>query len=215
MPFDRRSWITLALLGLSLPLLFAALGPRGLVVYVALFVAALPLLLPSLRPTQAAELSGVLFLFLTAAFADNLDDVLGTEQRVSLALVGLSIVYLLRRRADVQALVRTPLVLLLGLFYAQQIASAWWFQSETVLHLIQNRVSLLAALLVGAVLVRRSDQARRLVLWLVVLGALVSVPMMLCEVANPQLRPFSFSGAVGGPLRAGGLFGQANVVGIA
>ena len=213
-PFDRRSWIALGLLVLALPLLLRGLGPRGLVVYVALWTLALPLLLPALRPTLRAELPGALFLFLSAAYADNLDDLLGVEQVVSLALVLVSLAYLGLRAADTRALARTPPVLLLAGFYVQEIASALWFHNDDPLRIIENRGSVLAALLVGAVMVRRSDDGRRLVLWLIVLAALVSLPVMLFEVANPDFLLFSFSGGPG-PLRAGGLFGQANEVGIA
>lgn len=214
MRFERRTWVTLALLALSAPLCLGALGPRGLIPYVTVWTLALPRLLPALRATWKAELPGALFLFWTAAFVDNLDDLFGAEQVTPLGLVALSFVYLVMRHRDTRSLWRAPVAVCLAVFYAQQVASAYGFAVDGVLHVVENRISLVAALLVAAVMVRRSNEGRQLVLWLVILGALVSVPVMACEVARPELRLFSFAATVG-PLRAGGLYGQANGAGIA
>lgn len=214
MPLDRRRLlIVVALLAVSGPLALAALGPPGLLADAALWTLLLAAGLAPRWPALRRELAGALAIFATAAFFDNLDDFLGGHQEVTLSIVGLTCIYLALRHRDAGEVVLTPAFYLLALFYAQQLASAWFFRSDDLPHLFENRVSIVATTLAGAVLARQPD-GRRLLLWLIALGALLSVPIMAFELWRPDVLLFSFSHTAG-PLRAGGMYGQANEVGTA
>jgi hypothetical protein len=184
-------------------------GPEGLFPYIALWVIALPIILWPLRAILFRELPGALFVFLTVARVDSLDDVLGLEQRVSLALVALSFLYLFLRRNDVKTLLRSPLIVWLGLFFAQQIVNAFWMHSPELVPVWQGRTSVFVAVLAGAVLTRRPD-GEKLFPLLLILGALVSVPVMAFEVTHPDFTLLSESSSGG---RSGGMFGNPNEVG--
>jgi O-antigen ligase len=213
--FDRRSLLVLAALAPAAPLGLALAGPRFLVAWVLLWTGAVVLALAPLRGLLVREWAGAAFVLLTATSADYLDDVLGVEQRVTLALVLLAFAYLIARREDTRALLRSPPIALLALFFVQQLASAWIFNREATLAIASNRAAALACVLAGAVLARRPDGARALAA-LSVAGALASVPVMLFELWHPEATLFSVAAlAASGPQRAGGLFAQANEVGSA
>ena len=212
-PLERRLFSVLALSAVAAPLALVALGPRGLVVYAALWLLALVAFLAPRWPALRSERLGALALFATFAFFDNLDDLLGGRQEVPLVIVLATLAYLALRARDARALARTPAVWLLALFYAQQVVSAWFFGSDQLPHIVENRLSALGTVLAGAALVRQPG-GRRLLLWLMTLGALVSVPIMAFELWRPDVLLFSFT-PTSGPLRAGGLYGQANEVGTA
>lgn len=211
--FDRRSLLVLAALAAAGVGCLRALGPLGLFVDAALWLLALPLVLAPLGRALGREWIAVVFVFASAAFVENLDDLLHVEHGLSLAMVLLSAAYVVQRWSDARHIVRSPLVVLLIVFNLQQIASAWLFANDDPLQVIQNRLSVLAGLVAAATLARRPDGARLLAA-LIVVGGLVSIPIMFDEVMDPDLVLFSWS-AVKGPLRAGGLFGQANAVGCA
>jgi O-antigen ligase len=124
-----------------------------------------------------------------------------------------SIAYLIVRREVALELVRSAPVIVLAVFFAQQIVSAALLNPEELFAVATNRVSVLAAVVAGAVLVRQPD-GRRALPALVILGALVSLPIMVHEAVNPDLVLFPEID-LHGERRAGGLFAQANTVGTA
>jgi O-antigen ligase len=182
--------------------------PQGLLLYVALWVAALPIVLWPLRAALWRELPGVLFVFLTFTRTDQLDELLGDRELVPLALVVLSFLYLLLRRDEVRVVLRSRFVLWLGIFFLQQIANAS-FLSPEVMPVLQGRASVFAAVLTGAVMTRRPE-GTRLFPMLLILAALVSVPLMCFEVTHPYAQLLSVS--AGGD-RPGGLFVNPNEMG--
>jgi O-antigen ligase len=193
--------------------LLLGLGPPALVAVVLLWLLALPLLLPALRTGARAELAGAAFLFLTAAYADTLDEVFGREQTTSVAVLLLGAAYLVARRRLARQVCRSPLALAFALFLLQQCASALLFGHESPLGVASNRGSIAVAFVAGAVLTR-APGGRALMPSLVVLGALMSLPVMLRELADPasmQVAPLADHDAA----RAGGLYQQANNAGVA
>ena len=212
-PFAPRGLLVLAALAASSALWLALLGPLGLLPYVGCWMLAAPYFLAPLRGALRAEALGVLALFGSAASLDYLDDLLGYQQRVTLALVVCTIAYAVQRRREAREIVRSPALLLLGAFFAQQIWSAAVFNPGEVWSLLQNRVSVLATVVAGAALMRR-ERGQLLLPALGIVGALVSVPVMIWEVAHPDQVLFP-SASIIGPVRAGGLFAQPNNVGCA
>jgi O-Antigen ligase len=212
-PFGPRVLILLGALALSSALCLALLGPIGLVPYFLVWLLALPALLRPLRGALRAEAWGALALFATAASADYLDDLVGVEQRVTLVLVLCTLVYLLRRGREARAVLRSPALILLGVFFVQQLLSAAWLNPLELWPLLQNRIAVIATVLAGAVLMRRPD-GERLLPALAIAGALVSVPVMVWEVAHPADVLFPAASVIG-PTRAGGLFAQPNNAGCA
>jgi O-antigen ligase len=206
--------LLLALGGAGLAVALPRLGPLALVPYVALWTAAAPLVIEPLGGAFLREWPGALFVLLTAASAEFLDDVMGAQQTFSLALVLLSFGYLAWRAPVTAEVLRDRRVQLLALFLAQTVASALVFGHDDLAHVVQNRISVLAAVGTGAVLVRRPD-GERLMPVLLILGALLSVPVMLREVADPDLVLFSQISLKGRTYRAGGMFAQPNNVGMA
>ena len=198
----------------ALPFALRWLGPRALAAYLGVWLLAIPLVLAPVARVLEREWVGAAFVFLTAASAEYLDDVFSVEQCISLGLVILSLVYLWRRRRDAWAVARRPEVLLLVIFLAQELVNGLAFAVDDPLHLFESRAALLACVMAGAVLARRPGGARLLPA-LVIAGALASVPVTLCETLDPDLTLFSFSQADGQSHRAGGLFAQANNVGMA
>jgi O-antigen ligase len=205
----RNSALALAALAVAAFVCLSLQGPQGLFLYVALWIAALPIILWPLRAALWRELPGALFVFLTFAHVDNLDDLLGLEQHLSWALVLLSFIYLFFRRDDARALLGSPFVVLLGIFYLQQIASAYLLRSPELVTVWQGRTSVFAALVAGAVLTRRPG-GRQLFPMLLVLAALVSVPIMCFEITHPYVQLFSISD---GGERPGGMFINPNLMG--
>jgi O-antigen ligase len=210
---ERRALVMLAALSAAAPLSIAALRPRGLIFYVAAWMLGLPLILPELRGFMRAERVGVLFVFLTAASADYVDAAFGFEQRITVMLVTASLVYLVERRTIAWELLRTFPIVALALFFAQQVLSAALLNPDDLWLVASGRVSVLAAALAGAVLVRRDASGRALPA-LVLLGAIVSVPVMVVEISWPDLVLFPTQ-ELQPELRAGGLFAQPNNVGTA
>jgi O-antigen ligase len=210
---ERRALFTLAALAALAPLSIAALGSRGLAVYVVAWMLSLPLLLPELRDLMRAERIGVLFVFLTACSADYVDAAFGFEQRVTAMLVTASLVYLVSRRTVARELLRTAPMTVLALFFAQQVLSAALLNPDDLWLIVSGRASVMAAALAGAVLVRRDASGRALPA-LVLLGAIVSVPVMVLEIVWPDLVLFPTQD-LQRELRAGGLFAQPNNVGTA
>jgi O-antigen ligase len=210
---ERRALFTLAVLAALAPVAIAAFGSRGLAVYVAAWMLALPLLLPELRGFMRDERVGVLFVFLTACSADYVDAAFGLEQRVTVMLVTASLVYLVMRRTVAWELLRTAPLVVLALFFAQQVLSAALLNPDDLWLVVSGRASVLAAALVGAVLVRRDASGRALPA-LVLLGAIVSVPVMVLEIVWPDLVLFPTQ-EMPREMRAGGLFAQPNNVGTA
>jgi O-antigen ligase len=213
MLFDWRSLRVLAALGAAGLILLAIEGPPGLLVYVPLWAIALPWTLPHLRGRMRAELSGVLFVLSTAAFTDNLDDFLGDRQIASMTMVLLSLIYIAQRWRDACAVARSPIVVATAIFLAQQVVSGYCLGNDDPLQIAENRVSVAACVVAGAVLVRRSAGAG-LFPALLIMGALVSLPIMIFEIAHVDVFLFSFAKNAGS-FRAGGLFGQSNGVGCA
>lgn len=195
------------------PAALAVLGPHGLLVYAALWLIALAAVLAPRWPALRRELVGALALFAVFAFFDNLDDLVGRREQLPLVIVALVLVYVALRHRDARAVARMPAVWLLALFYVQQVASAWLFRSDSLPHIVESRLSAMATVLAGAAMVRQRD-GYRVLLWLIILGALASVPIMAFELWRPDVLLFSFTPTFG-PLRAGGLYGQANEVGTA
>jgi O-antigen ligase len=211
--FGRRLLTVFAVSVLLLPVALARMGPIALLPYVMFWMVATPWLLGSMFAALRREWIGATFLLLTFASADFLDNVLGSEQAITLALVMLSAVYLLQRRRETAQLLREPPVVLLVAFLLQAVLSGIQFGSEDLGRIMQNRVSVLLALLTAAVLTRRPDGAR-LVPALLLVGAMVSVPILLREVLDPNLVLFA-SLEAGETHRAGGMFAQPNNVGMA
>jgi hypothetical protein len=209
---ERRSQIVTMALFAAAPLCVLALGPRGLVLYVAAWVLALPQLLPELRDVLRAERLGVLFVFLTACSADCLDSAFEVEQYVTSMLVLLSAGYLVARRKIAAELARSAPFLALTIFVAQQVISAALLNPDELWLVASSRAAILAAALATAVLVRQPDGARTVAAF-VLLGGLVSVSVMVPELAADfVLFPTAPMQRV---LRAGGLFAQPNNVGTA
>jgi hypothetical protein len=210
---ERRSQIVTVALFAAAPLCVLALGPRGLAIYVAAWVLALPQLLPELRDVLRAERLGVLFVFLTACSADCLDTAFEVEQYVTSMLVLLSVGYLVARRKIAAELARSTPFVALTIFFAQQAISAALLNPDELWLVASGLAAMLAAALAAAVLVRQPDGARAVATF-VLLGGLVSVPVMVHELAAPDLMLFP-TASVHRELRAGGLFAQPNNVGTA
>ena len=212
------AWRLAVLVAVSIaltPLLLGTLGAPGLIVYFALWLVATPLVLPRLRTALRREWAGALFVLATAASADYLDATLALEQRISVAIVLTSLVYLVQRRAS--DVLRSPVLLLFALFLAQQLVSALVFGTDDVAHVATNRFSVVACLAAGAVMVRRPD-GDRLLACLVILGALVSVPLMIHEALDGSLVLFpALVSDIGlkPSGRAAGLFVNPNGAGMA
>jgi hypothetical protein len=214
--FDRRFPILLALVGGASYLAIFLCGARGVAITIALFALVAPRLLSPLRETLRTEWAGALFLFLTACYADVLDEIFGTAQRFTSAILLLGVLYLIARRREVMAIVGSPIALLLGLFLAQQIASAWAFGSPDLLHTVENRASIYISFLAASTLARRPGGAQ-LFPGLVILAVLASVPVMVRELAVPDLLQAPVEGEAFSveEIRSGGLYTQANNAGIA
>ena len=105
-----------------------------------------------------------------------------------------------------------PLVVL-AIFFAQQVVSAALLNPDELWLIASGRASVLAAALAGAVLMRR-DASGRVLPALVLLGGIVSVPVMVLEIVWPDLVLFPTQ-ELQRELRAGGLFAQPNNVGTA
>jgi O-antigen ligase len=179
-------------------------------------MAATPWMLAPLAGVLRREWMGALYVLLTAASVDFLGDVLrdvfGSEHVVSFVLLLLSAAYLAQRRHETARVVRDPVVGLLAVFLAQAMLSAAAFGSEDLSRIVQNRLTVLLTLITVAVLVRRPNGAR-VVPALLIFGALMSAPILLREVLDPQLAVFPSSQIDGQAHRAGGLFAEPNNVG--
>jgi O-antigen ligase len=211
--FGRRLLGVLAVSVVLLPVALARMGPVALVPYILFWTMATPWLLVPQFGTLRSEWIGATFLLLTFASADFLDNVLGSEQSITLALVVLSGVYLAQRRRETLQVMREPGVILLAAFLIQAVLSGAEFGNDDLGQILQNRLSVLLALLTAAVLTRRPGGAR-LVPALLIVGGTVSVPILLREVLDPNLVLFT-SLEAGADHRAGGMFAQPNNVGMA
>lgn len=199
----------LALLIAASYLCMRLLGPAGLPPLVLLWLAALPTVLAPARAVLRREWAGAAFLFLVASYAETIDGVFDLGQRVSVLGLGLGLLYLWQRREDAAAVLRSPLVLLVGAFLLQQVLSALALNPGGAGAVLANRGAMFLTLLAAACLVRRPG-GRALGAALVVLGVLLSVPVALREVADAEQTGLSSSlpGTAG---RAGGLYYQANL----
>ncbi|HEY7957677.1 MAG TPA: O-antigen ligase family protein [Polyangia bacterium] len=204
------AWWLAFVLGASYALL--ALGPLALAAVVALWLLALPRLLGAQADAFALERAGALFVFVVAAEAERLDGILGLRALLFcvVALVGAG--WLWRRIADVRALFSQPAVVLFGLFLLLQVWSGWMADAPGLGDIALVRLYVFEALLVTAVLARRPG-GRALVPALVALAALMALPVMAREILDHERLGLVIT--EGGELRAGALYGQPNVAGIA
>jgi O-antigen ligase len=206
----RMLVVVTALVGASYAVV-AWLGVIGLGVTVALWLGALPWLC---RPWTGfgVELGGAAFVLLTAAYVDSLDEVLGVG-RVSLIVLLVGAGYLWLRRGELGATMQSPVSLCLAAFLAQQCLSAFLVAPQGGVAVAINRASIFLAFIAAATLARRPGGAQ-LMAWAMLLGALVSVPVLAREVMAPeQLRFWSVD--VQDAARAGGLYQQPNNAGAA
>jgi O-antigen ligase len=211
--FDRWSMLVVGALGAVGLILLLTVGPPSLLAYVPLWALALPWTLRQVRGVVRAELAGVLFVLFAAAFADNLDDFLGDRQLATMTMVLLSFIYIAQRWRDARAVMRSPIVVAVAIFLTQAVISGFCMGNDDPLQIAENRIGVVASLVAGAVLVRRTASVG-LFPALLILSALVSLPIMVYEITHVDVFMFSFSGNAG-TFRAGGLFGQSNGVGCA
>ncbi len=209
----RFSLQLLLLVGVSY-VVVARLGERGLVLVLALFIAALPFLLrPLIEPLQREAL-GALFLLLVACYAETIDTAFGWQQRVSTVILLMGAVYIVQRRRAALEVLYTPVGILLTLFFVQQALNALALTEDDQVRVIENRASILLTALAIAVLVRQPG-GEKLVPAVALLAFAMSVPVLLREVNDPNLlyeRDLLF---VGQDARAGGFYRQPNNAGVA
>jgi len=177
----------------------------GLVVLLVLWVLSLPLCLGPLARTLRTELLGALCIFVAGASLGMLNEFLGTRFGIETYFLGGCFVYILRRRREARAVLRSPIVVALAVFALQQIWSGWVTGSSLLRHIVVERFFMMVLVVCTGVLMRRPG-GRRLVPALLVFCTLMSLPVMLWELSSP------FPGV--SDVRAGGLYVQANVAGI-
>lgn len=186
--------------------LVTRLGLPGLTPLFALWLVALPLCLGRLRSIWRAELPAAVCLFAVVGGVHIVDEILETRLAVNGFFLSCGLWHLLRHRREARALLRSPVAVALILFVLQQLSSAWFAGSADLPGIARDRALMLLMFSCTAVLVCRPG-GRRLAPALIVFATLMSLPVMLQEMADP-IRGLTEDG------RAGGFWAQANVAGI-
>jgi O-antigen ligase len=186
--------------------LVARMGLDGLTPLFALWLVALPLCLGRLRANLRAELPAAVCLFAVVGGVHMLDEILETRLAINGFFLLCGLWHLWRHRRQARALLRSPIAIALLLFVVQQLLSAWFAGSSDLPGIARDRALMLLMFACTAVLVSRPD-GQRLAPALIVFATLMSLPVMLQEMADP-IRGLTEDG------RAGGFWGQANVAGI-
>jgi hypothetical protein len=212
--FNRYLVALLPALILGSYVMLTRLGLFGLPVIVALWFALLPAVLSPLLSSLWRECLGVTYLFLTTANADAIDAAVGNEgHRLAAAFLLLGLVYLAQRWRDSVRALMHPLSLLFIAFVVQEVLSAFAFGEDAGIEIVTNRSALLVAFAVVVVLVRR-PRGDVVVPAVIAMAAILSVPIMLQELSNPDEFHLS-SSVLLGVARGGGLYSQANNAAIA